>query len=221
MIINCPECNARYNLTPAQIGAEGRKVRCVKCSHEWFQKPLGIEFEPDEEQPPLPPANDDDIPSPIVRREVKKPNTTIIATVAAAVLLIVAAGGLFFFKDTLLFSSTIIAEDDLQQSDDMATMSKSDTGLVIGNVTRTVVEDGDLSILVFTGTITNTNVTDAEVSPIRVAIFNEKGIELDSFPALPKKTILPPGETTEWVCRFFNPPLDKISEFKANFATKG
>jgi hypothetical protein len=144
-----------------------------------------------------------------------------MATVAAGIVLIFAAGGLFLFKDQLLFSSTVISEDDLRVNASPEDMMKSNTGLIIGNVARTVVEDGDLSILVFTGTITNTNITDAEVSPIRVAIFNDKGIELDSFPALPKKTILPPGETTEWVCRFFNPPLDKITEFKANFVTKG
>lgn len=217
MIIHCPECNARYNLTPAQIGAKGRSVRCVKCTHEWFQAPLGLEIEPD--QPPLPPmTKEDPIPSPTVERE--KSNKTFIATIAAGILLIFAAGGLFVYKDKILSSGTVISDEDILTSIDNEDMMTSNTGLIIGNVARTIVEDGDLSILVFTGTITNTNVTDAEVSPIRVAIFNEKGIELDSFPALPKKAILPAGETTEWVCRFFNPPLDKISEFKANFSSK-
>lgn len=39
MILNCPNCAARYLLSSAAIGAEGRDVRCAKCHHQWFQPP--------------------------------------------------------------------------------------------------------------------------------------------------------------------------------------
>ncbi len=212
MIIHCPECNARYNLTAAQIGADGRTVRCVKCSHKWFQKP--IEEEKKEETPPLPPINKDTPKFKAAKKETDKPNKKFIIAIAASVAFIFIGAGLFLLKDNLLFSNHSNSKNEEHQSE----MQTSNTGLVIGKVNRSIVEDGDLSILVFTGTITNTNVTSVEVSPIRVSLFNDRGIELDSFPALPNKTILSAGETTEWVCRFFNPPLDKISEFKASFA---
>jgi len=37
MILTCPSCSASYNVDNAQIGPEGREVRCKKCKHVWFQ----------------------------------------------------------------------------------------------------------------------------------------------------------------------------------------
>lgn len=38
MYIACPECNTKFVVTPEQIGQQGRKVKCSKCSHIWHQK---------------------------------------------------------------------------------------------------------------------------------------------------------------------------------------
>lgn len=35
MIINCPACQARYNVPESAIGAAGRQLRCAKCGHQW------------------------------------------------------------------------------------------------------------------------------------------------------------------------------------------
>ncbi len=47
MILTCPECATRYQIDPAQFPAEGRKVRCAKCSHVWFQAAPALEPEPE------------------------------------------------------------------------------------------------------------------------------------------------------------------------------
>lgn len=39
MILQCPECMARYLVPDSSIKAAGRNVRCAKCSHTWFYKP--------------------------------------------------------------------------------------------------------------------------------------------------------------------------------------
>ncbi|MDE2336902.1 MAG: zinc-ribbon domain-containing protein, partial [Alphaproteobacteria bacterium] len=39
MILTCPKCQAQYKLDSAVLGAAGRDVRCVSCSHTWFQIP--------------------------------------------------------------------------------------------------------------------------------------------------------------------------------------
>ncbi|MBI3441234.1 MAG: zinc-ribbon domain-containing protein [Proteobacteria bacterium] len=37
MILTCPQCQSQYNLDPDKLGVSGRVVRCVSCSHTWFQ----------------------------------------------------------------------------------------------------------------------------------------------------------------------------------------
>lgn len=41
MLIECPNCNAKYDLPSEAFGAKGREMRCVKCDHEWFQTETG------------------------------------------------------------------------------------------------------------------------------------------------------------------------------------
>jgi predicted Zn finger-like uncharacterized protein len=38
MIIACPACATRYVVPDSAIGLEGRRVRCAKCRHSWFQE---------------------------------------------------------------------------------------------------------------------------------------------------------------------------------------
>ena len=37
MQLVCPACSARYLVSPAALGEEGKDVRCAKCDHQWFQ----------------------------------------------------------------------------------------------------------------------------------------------------------------------------------------
>ncbi len=53
MIIACPECSSEFNVPVALIGAEGRKVRCAKCNHEWHQDNPEINDEKDSEVAPV------------------------------------------------------------------------------------------------------------------------------------------------------------------------
>ncbi len=39
MIVTCPACATRYSVDPSAISAEGRRVRCTRCSHVWHQMP--------------------------------------------------------------------------------------------------------------------------------------------------------------------------------------
>ena len=46
MILTCPQCATRYQTDAAKFPAEGRRVRCAKCSHIWHQNALAPEPEP-------------------------------------------------------------------------------------------------------------------------------------------------------------------------------
>ncbi len=39
MIITCPSCSANFSVPDAAVTAEGRVVRCGKCSHVWTEYP--------------------------------------------------------------------------------------------------------------------------------------------------------------------------------------
>jgi len=39
MILTCPSCQSRYLVPANAVPAQGREVRCKKCSHEWWQYP--------------------------------------------------------------------------------------------------------------------------------------------------------------------------------------
>lgn len=46
MILSCPECSTRFVVNEALLEPHGRKVKCAKCAHVWFQEPNRIDGEP-------------------------------------------------------------------------------------------------------------------------------------------------------------------------------
>jgi predicted Zn finger-like uncharacterized protein len=38
MIVSCPNCSTRYTLSESSVGVNGRKVKCAKCGHIWWQR---------------------------------------------------------------------------------------------------------------------------------------------------------------------------------------
>ncbi|SMQ86282.1 MJ0042 family finger-like domain-containing protein [Devosia lucknowensis] len=51
MIITCPHCQTKYQVTYEAIGSAGRKVQCAHCHQAWTQDPR-----PQSVKPPQPPA---------------------------------------------------------------------------------------------------------------------------------------------------------------------
>ena len=47
MLITCPNCGTNFSIPDAALGATGRKLKCAKCEHKWFQEPLMVMEEDD------------------------------------------------------------------------------------------------------------------------------------------------------------------------------
>ncbi|MCF8483182.1 MAG: zinc-ribbon domain-containing protein [Rhodospirillum sp.] len=63
MIIDCPQCSAKFNLPDGALGTKGRKLKCAKCGHTWHQASLdtpvpsaAIPSAPVAPPPPRPPT---------------------------------------------------------------------------------------------------------------------------------------------------------------------
>lgn len=52
MILNCPNCAARYVVPDTAISVNGRRVRCANCKHSWFQEAAPINVD-DVKTPPI------------------------------------------------------------------------------------------------------------------------------------------------------------------------
>ena len=46
MILTCSNCQTQFSVSNAVLGVKGRKVKCSRCAHQWFQAPEGAEAPP-------------------------------------------------------------------------------------------------------------------------------------------------------------------------------
>jgi predicted Zn finger-like uncharacterized protein len=69
MRINCPSCNATYEVPDTLLGAAARRVRCARCAHEWTpEQPAPQAAPPPPAPPPAAPPPPPPEPEPAVER---------------------------------------------------------------------------------------------------------------------------------------------------------
>jgi len=241
MIITCPNCSSRFKVNPDTFPAEGRDVRCGKCKHQWFavSEPEEVLSEPDTDAPeeaaapiaqertafpqaPLPPSNplvDEPIESAHDRRVRMKKKAILKSTGAVFGAILIMFAILFALKGPLTkmipqttafyktFGFSVSEKNKVVQSDVFQ----------IGAVERTVSKDGELTVLTFQGKVTNRKDMPLTVPKLSVTLFNASGVAIDEWVAQVEKSPLGTGESTSWVCRFFNPNLEDIDAYTVQF----
>lgn len=231
MIIRCPNCNTGYNLPVEKLG-KGRTVKCTQCAHSWFQEkvviptpeevaPVAVANETAAETPPLPPMNDQlDASLPSSKKPVNKSRialilAAVIATVGIVIITVVLLADSFKGDNPVV--DDVYGAMGLKESDP----NIENHGLILPeeNVERTLSE-AEPTTLTFTGTVKNPNETESAIPRIVVSLYNEQGVLLDKWPAYVAKRTLKAGEEAKWTCRFFNPPLEKISEHRVTFEAR-
>ena len=53
MILSCPDCSTRFAIDADKLGPDGRRVKCGKCAHVWFESAPVADAEPEAAEPPL------------------------------------------------------------------------------------------------------------------------------------------------------------------------
>ncbi|MFZ2620512.1 MAG: zinc-ribbon domain-containing protein [Alphaproteobacteria bacterium] len=228
MIITCPECGTRYNVSAKALG-NGRSMRCAGCDNVWFQPPVDDKPAADTakpqavntlqeagSKPPLPPVNPLAGKNIFGKQEAKSGVLWPLVLTMVIALLLLAAGGAWWFLYGQ-HKSPVEGFSPIAFGSDMKSEPQDETGLVMSDIQRNIVEDGKVTVLVFTGKVTNTGTMPVTVPEIRVQLLDDKGVELDFWPAEVKQENLAPLETSIWTVRFLNAPLTKIKSYKAFF----
>lgn len=172
MQITCPDCSARYLVKPEAIGANGRKVKCTRCSSTWFQEPqrpekkanIEVEQEPTETKP-IPKGGN----LPAINKQ-KAPLWHKVAFVASVLLAFVMLSYSFGH-------GVMRAAPWLHGYYSMLGVLDSE-GVGMAGVKIEQLKDGDKLKLVFTGQFVNTTQEAKYIPTLRVLILNQNDSEL-------------------------------------------
>jgi predicted Zn finger-like uncharacterized protein len=192
MILTCPSCNSRYHVDAAAFQDKPRKVRCANCGHRWKAQPPSeepsiddLELAPPSEttpreqvqaavaasaassEKPRRPAAD---ASESVDRSSRRPVGWLLG-VGVVVLLLVSAiigrnGIVGKFPATAAVYQSVGFDVD------------PDLGLEFKDVTLDWQREGGAFVLVVEGEIVNLSKANLAIPPVRMAILDGEGREL-------------------------------------------
>lgn len=103
MILGCPECNTRFAIDAQALRPDGRRVKCGKCDHVWFEEPPVPSASEPISVTPLEPEEQSSIPTPnlpaITRADQKR--TAGAAWVMVCFLLAVVVSLAWFGRESI------------------------------------------------------------------------------------------------------------------------
>ncbi len=231
MILTCPECATRYQTDAAQFMPEGRKVRCAKCGHVWFQAPpqpeQEVQFVPKEEpqQPHQPEYEEPTQPEPVYSQrvayappepvyeedeEIAAPRPRILERLGAALGWAALVGILFAVGWVGIRFRQDVASLWPQSSSLYAAIGLrvNTRGIqIIKEPARFETENGQVVLLV-TGKLANITSHELTVPMIRASLTDDdRRHELCHWSFSPNVPTLKPGQVITFHTRFPNPPL--------------
>lgn len=246
MIIACPSCTTRFSVKAAAFPAEGRKVRCARCSHVWHATMQ--EGEPtraaDRAVPtPAPTPPPQKPPEPVVERRVETfdpapsiddPAPELIWADAGlpernrvharnnlwagvAAAVAVTALGMIYFRQSIVQTVPPLGPVFAAIG-----MPVDTTGLELQIEAQSMSESPSTGVttLVVTGKIANVTSEDRPVPYIEATLLGKDKSELHSWVFDPGVTVLKPGETHDFKQVLAQPPAETYQVY-AHFAGVG
>jgi len=242
MILTCPQCATRYFLPDAQVGREGRAVKCTACGTVWRVESVAEpepEVEPEHEAPShhfepepeqAPPDPEEEFAAAAQRRaeilrqkkaeaERKQRQAAVItgavwAGVAAAIALCLALGLILRIQVVRWWPGTATAYAALG-------MPINASGMLIDRVTAApAIVQGHRSLVV-TGVLTNASSTPRAAPAFRVTILDMTGKPLaDRVITTSPPVALKVGEARRFELQVADPP-DGAADVEVTLALPG
>lgn len=223
MILTCPECATRYQTDAAAFQPSGRKVRCAKCGHVWFQEPP--QPEPAEVEN-LPPAPEPEPPQPEPHAEPEHAASAVPAAAQAYEempplahrlpldKLALAAGWVGLAAAVLVIGwSAVSYRQEIAtlwpQSSSLYSalgLKVNARGIAFSDVSRRYETEDDQVVLAVSGDIVNVSKRELPVPQVQVTLTGGDARELYRWNFTPDATTLKPGAHVHFLTRLSNPP---------------
>lgn len=211
MQITCPNCQARYLVRDADIGPEGRTVRCSKCKHSWRASlPVMPLVEPAPAPAPETPAEE----TPAVYNEnieglgefaVAPPKTGLPAIPKSPMLLWLrisaAALGVLLLVAAPLAYREILSTKPVASTVLRIVGASSSSGLVLSSVEAKKLPSLKKDKYLVTGEIVNETEMDRHVVNRRVTLKDTDGNILQTMMDNDNTILLKPGESVPFQIR--------------------
>jgi len=193
MIVVCPRCNTRYQVDPRALGADGRMVRCARCSHTWHQSPppgtFPLAAEPETPEPAVPAPESSAAETPAVEaargeERIQLPavprrrGSSSWVTIGWVLLLLVVVGGA---------AAGVWWRDDIVRRWPAANSVYGKIGLAVPQphdvlrLEATPRFDDDSQRLIIEGTVTNVSTVAQAVPKLKVELKDERQQIVESW----------------------------------------
>ena len=226
MILTCPSCSSRYHVDSASFSPQGRKVRCANCGHRWKARPpadlpqsVDLELAPPSERPraKVKAAAAAAATPPPARRRLPESKAAGAPALSMSWLL----GGALV---VLLLVSMIIGRNGIVDKvpasasiyQTLGFSIEQERGLEFTDVTSDWQVEGGASAMVVEGQIVNLSDATQVIPPIRIAILDGEGRELQHEFVEIDKEVLSGGGRISFSGRLVN-PIDEGENFRLTF----
>lgn len=203
MILTCPSCGSRFRVDPAAVGGDGRRVRCVRCRHLWFEQQPGTISE----RARLGAASDEQElaarRSGLSAVREKRGGANWARWVALVVIVGDIVGGGVLAREQIVATWPPAAK--LYELVRLPVESAG-AGLELRNLRPSQEVDNGMLVLVVEGEVVNVSDQVREVPRIRIALRDVAGHEIAHWLISAAQARLEPGQSAGFQARREEPP---------------
>lgn len=206
MILGCPECNTRFAIDAQALRPDGRRVKCGKCDHVWFEEPPAPSAAEPISVTPLEPEEQSSIPTPnlpaLTRADQKR--TAGAAWVLVCFLVAVVVSLAWFGRESIARAWPVA--ETIYASVGVNAFPLPGEGLSVDMEVKRVEE-----ALQLIGEVVNTTDESITLPPIYAVLEDATGKQLRHWQLAVEAKILGPGEKVP-----FSTEIETIPEGTAN-----